>query len=90
MLLWLVICLVIISGNQELLRYEPFATIFSLRGTHLMWAFLILVLGASLVIDRFWCRYFCVVGAALHLLGRLGLRRKRRRVSENVEMTDDF
>ena len=89
-LLWLVICLVIISGNQELLRYEPFATIFSLTGTHLMWAFLILVLGTSLVIDRFWCRYFCVVGAALHLLGRMGLRRKRRRVSESVEMTSDF
>jgi len=90
LLLWLVICLVILSGSQEVLRYEPFAMAFSLRGTHLMWASLILILAASVVIDRFWCRYFCVVGMALHLLGKLGLRRKRCERSESVEMVGDF
>jgi polyferredoxin len=90
LLLWLVICLVILSGSQEMLRYEPFAMAFSLRGTYLMWASLILILAASLVIDRLWCRYFCVVGMALHLLGKLGLRRKRRARSESAEMVGDF
>lgn len=90
LLLWFILCLVTISGNQELLRYEPFATAFSLKGTHLMWISLIVILGASLVIDRFWCRYFCVVGAALHLLGRLGLRRRRDAASGSAERMGDF
>jgi len=89
-LLWLVLCLVLISGNQGLLRYEPFFTAFSLRGTGLMWASLILILGASLVIDRFWCRYFCVVGAALHLLGRLGLRKRRTSDGQDARVRGDF
>lgn len=90
LLLWLVICLVILSGSQELLRYEPFAMAFSLRGTYLMWASLVLILVASGVIDRFWCRYFCVVGMVLHLLGKLGLRRKRGARLESAEMVGDF
>jgi polyferredoxin len=81
---------VILSGSQEILRYEPFAMAFSLRGTYLMWASLILILAASLVIDRFWCRYFCVVGMALSLLGKLGLRRTRGALSESAEMVGDF
>jgi len=89
-LLWLVLCLVFISGSRELLRYEPFFIAFNLKGTFLMWASLILILGASLVIDRFWCRYFCVVGAALHLLGKLGLRRRRSPAVRAEEMTGDF
>ena len=89
-LLWLVLCLVLISSNQGLLRYEPFSTAFGLRGTGLMWASLILILGASLVIDRFWCRYFCVVGAALHLLGRLGLRKRRASDGQDARVRGDF
>jgi NosR/NirI family nitrous oxide reductase transcriptional regulator len=89
-LLWLVLCLVLISGNQELLRYEPFSIAFRLKGTLLMWTSLVLILGASVVIDRFWCRYFCVVGAALHLLGNLGLRRKKPPAAGGEEMTGAF
>jgi len=89
-LLWLVVCLVFIGGSQGVLRYEPFATAFGLRGTALMWAILAVVLLASLVIDRFWCRYFCAVGATLHLLGKLGLRKGRSSSPSGEQIMGDF
>jgi len=55
-----------------------------------MWVSLVLILVTSLFIERFWCRYFCVVGMALHLMGRLGLRRKRGSGSGNIQLTGDF
>ncbi len=89
-LLWFIVCLVLITGNRGLLRYEPFSMAFSLKGNGLMWTSLILILGASLFMQRFWCRYFCVVGAAFHLLGKLGWRRKRNAVPRSGDMTGDF
>jgi polyferredoxin len=89
-LLWLVVCLVIIGGSQEVLRYEPFAVAFGLRGTVLLWAILAVVLLASPIIDRFWCRYFCAVGASLHLLGKLGLRKSRSSSPSEEQVVGDF
>jgi polyferredoxin len=39
--------------------YEPFATLFDLRGTAVQWAFLVLVLLVSLIIYRPFCTYLC-------------------------------
>ena len=39
--------------------YEPFATLFDLRGTAVQWIFLILVVLASLVSYRPFCNYLC-------------------------------
>jgi uncharacterized protein with FMN-binding domain len=39
--------------------YEPFATLFDLRGTGLEWLFLGLVLLASLILYRPFCNYLC-------------------------------
>ncbi len=39
--------------------YEPFATLFDLRGTTLEWGFLALVVVASLIIYRPFCNYLC-------------------------------
>lgn len=45
------------------------------------WAFVVLfgaVIGASLFIERFWCRYLCPLGAALGILQKLSLTKVRR------------
>ena len=39
--------------------YEPFATLFDLRGTPVQWALLILVILASLMMYRPFCNYLC-------------------------------
>lgn len=39
--------------------YEPFATLFDLRGTTAQWVFLVLVILASLVMYRPFCNYLC-------------------------------
>jgi len=66
--------------------YDPYLTLFSLHwlfgaenGDY--WIALLmlgLVAAASLVIDRFWCRYLCPLGAALSVVGRFSLLRIRR------------
>jgi len=57
---------------EELSEIEPFKTVVLL---HLMreWPFVLFalaLLGAGLFIERFYCRYLCVLGAALAIPGR--------------------
>ena len=41
--------------------YEPFATLFDLRGTTVQWALLIIVVFASLMMYRPFCNYLCPI-----------------------------
>ncbi len=57
---------------EQLSEIEPFKTVVLL---HFMreWPFVLfalVLLGAGLFIERFYCRYFCVLGAALAIPGR--------------------
>jgi len=47
---------------------EPFATFFNLHGDFVSWGWLILMLVFSAFISRFYCRYFCPLGAFFALL----------------------
>ena len=50
---------------------EPFATFFNLHGDLISWMWLILMLVFSVVISRFYCRYFCPLGAFFALVSRI-------------------
>lgn len=65
-----------ITRAPGLAGYEPFATLFALQGFGVQWFILPVVLFTSLVIPRFWCRYFCPVGVANELIWKLGRRLK--------------
>jgi NosR/NirI family transcriptional regulator, nitrous oxide reductase regulator len=39
--------------------YEPFATLFDFQGTAVRWAFLLIIVLASLAIYRPFCNYLC-------------------------------
>ena len=47
---------------------EPFATFFNLHGDLISWILLLLMLFLSCGISRFYCRYFCPLGAFFALL----------------------
>jgi NapH/MauN family ferredoxin-type protein len=66
--------------------YDPYVTLFGLRwlfefDASTMWVSLTLlavIVGGSLVVDRFWCRYLCPLGAVFSVVGRFSLLRIRR------------
>lgn len=65
--------------------YDPYVTLFGLHWlfewSDALWVGLgitAVVLAASVVIDRFWCRYLCPLGAVFAVLGHLSLLRIKR------------
>ena len=85
-ILAIILILALVFGNNILASYvvgvvEPFATFFHLDGDVISWTWLILVLVGSAAISRFYCKYFCPLGALLALLSGLcsflGLRKLR-------------
>ena len=58
---------------EMLSEVEPFKTAIILRFVREWWfvAFALLLVGAGLFVERFFCRYLCPLGAALAIPGRL-------------------
>ncbi|MEX0759345.1 MAG: 4Fe-4S binding protein, partial [Tistlia sp.] len=58
---------------EQLAEIEPFKTAIILRFLREWWfvAFALVLIGAGLFIERFFCRYLCPLGAALAIPGRL-------------------
>jgi len=63
---------------------EPFATLFRLSGGLIAGLWLILMLVFSSVISRFYCRYFCPLGAFFAVLSGVCAFLKLRRLSVNL------
>lgn len=79
--LFLAVILVMAVGvsSVSIFQYfEPFGTLFFYSSSVVLWAILILILLASAVVKRFYCRYVCPLGAALGVLSLLSLRRIKR------------
>lgn len=55
--------------NPGAAGYEPFATLFDVRGTTLQWALLIVVLLASLMTYRPFCNYLCPIDPVVEFVG---------------------
>lgn len=56
------------SGITIYQYFEPFGTLFFFSSSPLLWAILIVILIASVLVERFYCRYVCPLGAALGVL----------------------
>ena len=77
-LIVIAILVLAMSGSQMLasaVEIEPFktaiSTMFDRSWPYLLYAFLLL--GAGLVVERFFCRYLCPLGAAVAFLGKIHL-----------------
>tara|TARA_R110002167_G_scaffold365468_1_gene590321 strand:+ start:41013 stop:43022 length:2010 start_codon:yes stop_codon:yes gene_type:complete len=69
-----------ISGSSiSLFQYfEPFGTLFFFSSSMLLWSILILILIASVLVERFYCRYVCPLGAALGIVALISPLRINR------------
>lgn len=73
----LIIALTWHTGSLIFRDYDPFLAFFHFGNgiDELPWAYAILgvVLAGSLLVERFFCKYACPLGAALGIIGRFGL-----------------
>jgi hypothetical protein len=67
-----------LSLQPNLASYEPFAALFSLRGTTLQWLLLAVVLIASLAIQMPWCNLLCPMRTFEVAIQRISNRVRRR------------
>ena len=78
-ILALVVVPPLLGSRASIYQYvEPFGTVFFLSPSALLWAIAAVILLASVVVPRFYCRYACPLGAALAVLSLVSLRRIER------------
>jgi NosR/NirI family transcriptional regulator, nitrous oxide reductase regulator len=75
----LILIMAVVQGGVSIFQYfEPFGTLFFYSTSLLLWSILLVLLLASAVVKRFYCRYVCPLGAALGVLSLISLKRIRR------------
>jgi len=52
-------------------EFCPVRAVFSLKMTALLWLTLIVFLAGSVLVERFWCKYLCPLGAALAIFNKI-------------------
>jgi predicted membrane-bound spermidine synthase len=82
------------SGESRHAAFDPMQHVFAGRWAGWIGAIAVVTLLAALVYYRFWCRYFCPVGAFLNLGNKLALLQRlgpmRRFEHCDLGVTDDF
>lgn len=74
-----IVLMAIFYGGVSVFQYfEPFGTLFFYSTSIVLWSILALILLASAVVKRFYCRYLCPLGAALGVLSLVSLSRIKR------------
>lgn len=74
----IVLMAIFYSGVSIFQYFEPFGTLFFFSTSVVLWAILLAILLASAVVERFYCRYVCPLGAALGVLSLASLSRIKR------------
>ncbi len=70
---WVLLSVILVSAlrlRPSEIDFEPYLTVFSLRGNLFTWGIVVVSLLAGLRLSRPWCRYLCPVGALSGLLDR--------------------
>jgi NosR/NirI family nitrous oxide reductase transcriptional regulator len=75
----LIIVMAVVQSSVSIFQYfEPFGTLFFYSTSILLWSILAVILLASAVVKRFYCRYMCPLGAALGVLSLISISRIKR------------
>ena len=72
---YLVLVLVMIASLYmvfpPLREFCPVRAVFGLKMTALLWLTLFVFLAGSILVERFWCKYLCPLGAALAIFNKI-------------------
>lgn len=96
LLLAAMLVVVLATGEGTWVGFDPMQHLFGAQLVGWMWPLTLVVLVASLVYVRFWCRYLCPLGAFLALfnkvalLGHMGPRRRFERCDLGVRHQFDL
>lgn len=75
----LLVVMAVVQSSVSIFQYfEPFGTLFFYSSSVVLWTILVLILLASAVVKRFYCRYMCPLGAALGVLSLVSISRIKR------------
>jgi polyferredoxin len=69
-LLWIMVGS-LFTVYPPLREFCPVRAVFSLKMTSLLWLSLVVFLAGSILVERFWCKYLCPLGAALALFNKI-------------------
>lgn len=84
--LGLIIYLTVISYKLIFEAYDPFKVLFHFKFEETA-AFVVFggIIVASLLVERFWCKYLCPLGAVISILGKFNLVKIRRDSKECID-----
>lgn len=72
---YLVLAVILIASLYAafppLREFCPVRAVFGLKMTSLLWFTLIVFLAGSILVERFWCKYFCPLGATLAIFNKI-------------------
>lgn len=72
---YLVLALILVASLYmifpPLREFCPVRAVFSFKMTALLWFTLVVFLAGSILVERFWCKYFCPFGAALAVFNKI-------------------
>lgn len=72
---YLTLALVLIASLYTIFpplhEFCPMRAVFSLKMTALLWLTLVVFLTGSILVERFWCKYFCPLGATLAIFNKI-------------------
>lgn len=78
-ILALIVVTAMVNANLSIFQYfEPFGTLFFFSPSLLLWVILAVILVACVLIERFYCRYVCPLGAALGVVSMVSPLRIKR------------
>lgn len=69
-LIWIMIAS-LYAIYPPLREFCPVRSVFGLHMTTLLWVSLAVFLAGSILVDRFWCKYLCPLGATLALFNKI-------------------
>jgi len=78
-ILAVIVVTAMVNANLSIFQYfEPFGTLFFFSPSLVLWAILIAILVACVLVERFYCRYVCPLGAALGVLSLVSIKGIKR------------
>lgn len=85
-LIWLALMMAFMLGNPSMASFEPFSAFFNAQANRGQWMIMVLVLITVVPVYRYWCRFFCPVGAVLDLLTAFRSLLGKKSVIEGIKV----